>query len=296
MFTNREVNSHLRKILNTRAEFLATPESRYTLTKSKGGWLSPEALRAMPNFVDDFICDLEDEYFGFNSWDDFFTRRFREGARPVDGPEDDSVITNACESTPYKIAYNIKERDTFWIKGEPYSLRHMLNNDPLTSQFIGGSVFQSFLSSLDYHRWHSPVDGMIVKIVSVPGTYYAISPSLGFETSDEPDPLSYGFSQAFMSSVATRMLIFIRADNPAIGLMLFSAIGMVEVSSCEATVKEGERVKKGDQLGVFHFGGSSYVMVFRPETKVEFAEKVKEGVDRKSRLLLNGRVGIVRLP
>jgi phosphatidylserine decarboxylase len=294
MFTNKEVNAHLRRILNTWAEFLATPESRYTLSKTEGGWLSPEALQAMPNFVDDFICDPVEEYFGFNSWDDFFTRRFREGARPVDAPEDDSVITNACESTPYKIDYNVKERDTFWIKGEPYSLRHMLNNDPLTSQFIGGTVFQSYLSELDYHRWHSPIDGMIVKIVSVPGTYFAISPSLGFETSDDPDPFSYGYSQGFMSSVATRMLIFIRADNPAIGLMLLSAVGMVEVSSCEATVQEGERVKKGGQLGMFHFGGSSYVMIFRPETKVEFAENVKKGVDQKSRLLLNERVGIIR--
>jgi phosphatidylserine decarboxylase len=69
---------------------------------------------------------------------------------------------------------------------------------------------------------------------------------------------------------------------------------MVEVSSCEATVKEGERVKKGDQLGVFHFGGSSYVMAFRPETKVEFAEKVKKGIDEQSRVLLNERVGVVR--
>ncbi|KAF5348531.1 hypothetical protein D9756_009542 [Leucocoprinus leucothites] len=296
MFTNAQVNTHLKQILNTWAQFLSSIESCYTLTKADGGWFSQPALQAMPNFVEAFVCNPQEEYFGFKSWDDFFTRRFRSGMRPVDGKEDDRVITTPCESVPYNIAYNIKERDTFWIKGEPYSLRHMLYNDPRTSQFIGGTVFQGYVSEIDYHRWHSPVNGTIKKIVSVPGTYFAISPSLGFESSNDPDPLFEGYSQGYMANVATRMLIFILADNPDIGLMVFIAIGMVEVSSCEATVKEEERVKKGDQLGMFHFGGSSYVMLFRPETKIEFEESIKSGVESHSetKLLLNQRVGLIR--
>jgi phosphatidylserine decarboxylase len=49
--------------------------------------------------------------------------------------------------------------------------------------------------------------------------------------------------------VATRAVVFIEADNPKIGLMCFMGIGMTEVSTCETTVKEGQHVKKGDQLG-----------------------------------------------
>lgn len=51
--------------------------------------------------------------------------------------------------------------------------------------------------------------------------------------------------------------MLIEAANPAIGLMAILAIGMTEVSTCDITVKVGQEVKKGDQLGMFHFGAYS---------------------------------------
>jgi phosphatidylserine decarboxylase len=70
--------------------------------------------------------------------------------------------------------------------------------------------------------------------------------------------------------VATRAVIFIEADNPRIGLMGFIAVGMAEVSSCEITVAEGQHLDKGDQLGMFHFGGSTHCLVFRPDVHLTF--------------------------
>ena len=65
------------------------------------------------------------------------------------------------------------------------------------------------------------------------------------------------------------LIIFIEADNPAIGLMAFIGVGMDEVSTCEITVKEGQHIKKGEQTGMFHFGGSSHVLLFRKGVKVD---------------------------
>ena len=45
---------------------------------------------------------------------------------------------------------------------------------------------------------------------------------------------------------------------------------MSEVSSNEITVKEGQRVEKGDELGMFHFGGSIHLLIFRPEVDIRF--------------------------
>jgi phosphatidylserine decarboxylase len=73
---------------------------------------------------------------------------------------------------------------------------------------------------------------------------------------------------------ATRALIFIEADNPDIGLMCFVAAGMWEVSSCEITVSEGQRVQAGDSLGAFHIGGSTYALAFGPWADVTFADHV----------------------
>jgi phosphatidylserine decarboxylase len=51
--------------------------------------------------------------------------------------------------------------------------------------------------------------------------------------------------------------------------MAFIGIGMDEVSTCEITVKEGQHVKKGEQTGMFHFGGSSHCLLFRKSVKIE---------------------------
>jgi phosphatidylserine decarboxylase len=55
--------------------------------------------------IEQYQYDPEDEYWGFKSWNDFFTWRLADGARPVGSPDDDSVIVSACESTPYGLSH-----------------------------------------------------------------------------------------------------------------------------------------------------------------------------------------------
>jgi len=290
-FVNPEVNAQFKKMFDVWVSFLTSSASCYVLTTADNGWFGPAASAAMPNFTETYICDPTAQYYGFTSWDDFFTRLFQPGIRPVDFPDNDSIVNSACESTIYHIRHNIKERDSFWLKEEPYSLYHMLNNDPLAPQFVGGTIYQAFLSATKYHRWHSPVNGTVVKTVMIPGTYYAESPAMGFSPNnpDGPDPAAPNLSQAFITSIAARALIFIQADNPNIGLMCFIAVGMAEVSTCEITVTEGQVIKKGDQTGMFHFGGSTHCLVFRPETNITFDPIYPEGAD----VLLNAAIGTI---
>lgn len=208
--------------------------------------------------------------FGYTSWDDFFTRKFKPGIRPVASPDDNDVIANACESAPFRVARNVPLKAKFWIKGQPYSLIDLLHNDPWTAQFEGGTLYQAFLSALSYHRWNSPVSGKIVKAYNLDGTYYGEALAQGFKNPNGPDKVAANNSQAFLTATATRAVIFIQADNPKIGLMCFVAVGMGDVSNNEITVRIGQHVTTGDQLGMFHFGGSTHVLLFRPEVKVDF--------------------------
>jgi phosphatidylserine decarboxylase len=182
----------------------------------------------------------------------------------VASPGDDNVIANACESAPYKLATNVKWQDQFWIKDQPYSLSHMMDGDALAQQFVGGTIYQAFLSATSYHRWHSPVSGRIVKTRLIDGSYYAQTPAVGFDAAGPNE------SQGYITQVASRGLVFIQADNPKIGLMAVLFVGMAEVSSNDITVYEGQRVKKGDQLGMFHFGGSTHALILRPQVKLDF--------------------------
>lgn len=290
VFANALVNQQLKKILNYWSEFLVSQASRSVLIESFPertpkvlAWLSPTARQEMVNVAcqasDDpscrqqpfehfFNCDPSDKYYGFQSWDDFFTRTFVPGIRPV--AAGDNVIANACESAPLQVVPKVAESTEFWLKGQPYSLQNMLNFDPLAEQFNGGTVYQAFLSALSYHRWNSPVSGTVTKAFVVNGSYYLENRYQGFIKPDGADPSAPNDSQPFLTAIATRAVIFIEADNPNIGLMCFIAVGMAEVSSCQITVQEGQNLVKGQELGMFHFGGSTHCLLFRPGVTLEF--------------------------
>jgi len=267
-FADPRVNEMLRRLLSVWAEFLDSEASRYVLDDSPSGWLSPIARESLQ--LHEFRIDPDAEFCGFKSWNDFFIRRFKPGRRPVARPDDQKAIVSACESQPYRIQTQVNEHDTFWMKSQPYSVRHMLNGN-FVDQFVGGTVYQAFLSADNYHRWHSPVTGTIRRLQKVPGTYYAEAASERF------DPAGPTNSQGYIAHVATRALIFIEADYSGIGLMCLVAVGMAEVSSCVLVdqegnpLKEGQKVEKGDQLGYFQFGGSTHCLVFRPGVISEFA-------------------------
>ncbi|KAK5132239.1 hypothetical protein LTR08_009299 [Meristemomyces frigidus] len=289
-FLDPEVNVHLKKILNEWGKFLCTPQSAEVLGDSNQGWFGPVGkkdimevanapYKTQHGFEDFFVCDPKAKHYGYKSWDHFFTRQFKEDVRPVASPDDDNVIANCCESKTFALQHNVKLRDHFWIKGQPYSIRDMVAHDPLAENFAGGTVYQAFLSALSYHRWHSPISGTIKKCFVQDGTYFSepLFEGLGDPHVEEIDAGGISIGQGYLSSVATRAIIFIEADNPAIGLMAFVGIGMDEVSTCEITVKEGQHVKKGDQTGMFHFGGSSHCLIFREGVAVEgFPERGQE--------------------
>ena len=87
---------------------------------------------------------------------------------------------------------------------------HILARDPRTPRFVGGTIYQAFLSATSYHRWHAPVTGTVVKTELVQGSYYAQAHSEGL------DRHGIHVSQAYLAEIATRALIFIEASDPAI--------------------------------------------------------------------------------
>lgn len=279
-----------------------SPNSSHVLNENANGWFGPvgkkyleqasnRPLNTTLRFCELYKCDATSKHYGFSSWDgkfpmhiliecdlkvcltlaDFFTRQFRANVRPVASPDDDNVITSACEATPSNLQRNVKLRDNFFIKGQPYSVLDMLNNDPLSDRFVGGTVYQGYLSSLAYHRWHAPVSGVVRRATVVDGTYFSLP---DFETilatndTKLPD-FRIDFVTGYLSSLATRGIVIIEADNKEIGLVAFIAIGMDEVSTCQVTVKEGQHVQKGDDMGMFHFGGSSHCLLFQNGTRLD---------------------------
>jgi phosphatidylserine decarboxylase len=262
------INAMFGKVLAAYKKFLDSPASRYVLNTSPSGWFGPGASKRIN--MNEYVHDKSKPYYGFKSWNDFFARRIAPGARPIVSPEDNAIVNSACDSTIYRIHYNVKPQSRFWIKSEPYSLHAMLNGDEkYVDKFAGGAVYQAFLNPFNYHRWHSPVNGTIEKAYVVPGLYFTQVEGYG------EDPTDQDRSEGYLTNVETRALIYIKSDNKRLGTVCVMPVGMVEISSCNIHkhIRPGHRVKKGDELGFFAYGGSTHCVIFQPNVVKRFFHK-----------------------
>lgn len=288
-----------RSRLTVWGNYLTSYESTSVLDAASGGWLCEDGKKTMaevatihtssthPNksFEHIFECDESKPNLGFVSWDDFFTRHFRPHLRPIAEPiKDEPLIVNACESTPYRIQHNLAARAQFWVKSQPYSLVDILAGSAYYNRFVGGTLYQAYLSALSYHRWHSPITGTIVKISHVPGTYFAENYREPSDPNDPVGPLGHVLrqSQGYITEIAARMMIYIEADDKRIGLVCAVMVGMVEVSSCESIVGEGQHVTAGEEIGMFHYGGSTHCLIFEKGKNVEFVKDARNHTGGKN--------------
>jgi len=285
LFLNDKVNVLFKNILDEWGKYLMSKYSTYILTDSPGGWFTTEALAAMPEFEETYVCEPTEPFYGYTSFDDFFVRKLKPDVRPVEGKDDQNVIVSACEAAPLKIAKDVKEYDSFWIKEQRYSMEFLLNRNKFATAFYGGTVYQGFLSPTTYHRLHSPVDGYIYDLELVEGTYFS-------QPYFKDEDLLFNEAQQYMCHVCTRAIYWIKADNPNIGLMAFIALGMSDVSTVECTVKKGDSVEKGQEVGMFHFGGSSHLLVFRKGVNVVFDDDVKPSM-HAANIEVNARIAKV---
>ncbi|GAA3652699.1 phosphatidylserine decarboxylase family protein [Flavivirga jejuensis] len=330
-FLDNGVNEHFNKVLNDWGAYLKSTPSKSAVLNSNAlvtgypghfsdnqyYWLSDKAMISMANALNDgtnydgkpteartafiaaFQCpNINDPHYGFTSWDDFFTRKFKPGVRPIATGE--HVISNACESGPYRVAYNVKKLEKFWVKGQPYSLKNIFNetngNTPLTDKYEGGTIYQAFLSAESFHRWHSPVDGTVKTVYDTVSqtpfnsTYYSEMLPLDPLNEDDAGPNE---SQAYISNVATRAIIEITAHNPAIGDMCVIPIGMAECATCEVTVSVSDLVTKGKEIGMFHFGGSTHLLVFQKNVSLLFDYHGQHPSLNTSNIPVNSKIATV---
>jgi phosphatidylserine decarboxylase len=255
VFRNHDFNRGLKDVLQQWCTYLDSPESAEVLNEGPYGWLSPFAYQDMKLY--EFELDRAKPHWGFTSYNDFFHRQIRPEARPVAAPDDPKVIISPNDGNLVTIARDIKRQDQFWLKGEPFSLADMLNRSEYVERFVGGYVFQSFLSGANYHRWRAPIDGTVRQAHVVNGLMFSEAESAGF------DPNAGVLSEGYDATVNTRGLVFIESDDPQIGMVCVIPIGITEISSVAIRVKEGHRLKKGDELGFFSYGGSSMAVVFQ---------------------------------
>jgi phosphatidylserine decarboxylase len=254
-FTNEAVRPYFANILKAYHANLQAPDSLVYLNDSYGNWLSADACQYLS--MDEYVYSPARPHGGFKSWNEFFIRKFKDfdASRPLQPDPTGKQVISPVDGQVWMISKQVQREAAFEIKGEQYYLTDLLAeqaDSPLLQPFVNGLAVQIVLMPFNYHRWHSPVTGKIKKVHTVSGYFFA---------PPAPDQ-DYAASFPFLSHVNTRTIVFIEPKNPAIGQIAVVFVGLTEVSSCTATVKAGDSVTRGDEIGHFAFGGSTCCILF----------------------------------
>ena len=108
----------------------------------------------------------------YASFNEFFTRPLRDGARPLAAADFICPVDGAISQ------FGAIERDQiFQAKGHSYSTTALVGGDrELAARFENGSFATLYLSPRDYHRIHMPCDGRLIRMIHVPGALFSVNP------------------------------------------------------------------------------------------------------------------------
>lgn len=201
------------------------------------------------------------------SFNDFFARRLSD---PSVRPIADSALVAPADSTPqgvWQIDENgdLVQREGVQIKSADFtSIRQLIGPDSAYADaFAGGTLTHTFLDVNDYHRYHFPIDGTVLEVRKIPGTNAA-----GGVTRWDARTGRYVLEDTSpgWQMIETRDCVIL---DTAYGLVAILPIGMSQICSCnwEDSVQPGARVKRGDPMGYFLFGGSDIVMIFQRQAR-----------------------------
>ena len=245
------------------------------------GWRMnrPVSARRIGAFIQRYKVNSEefvDSPTSFKSFNEFFYRKLKPAARPID-PDPGSVVFPA--DGRHLGFQDISEIEAIFVKGQTFDLAALLKNADLARKFAKGSLVMSRLCPTDYHRFHFPVAGIPDKPQLINGPLYSVS------------PIALRQNMRYLSE-NRRVLCAIR--TAAIGTVLMLEIGATNVGSIEYTFVPAQPVQKGAEKGYFKFGGSSMVTLFEPNA-VQLATDLLQQSRQKRELYarVGDRMGVI---
>ncbi|KAI9477809.1 MAG: phosphatidylserine decarboxylase-domain-containing protein [Benjaminiella poitrasii] len=234
--------------------------------------LSKREIRSFIKFHQLDMSEVQEPIESFRTFNEFFYRKLKPGSRPCDFPDNKKVTVSPADCRMMAFP-TIDNATKIWIKGIDFSLSKLLDDAEEAKRFEGGALAIFRLAPQDYHRYHSPVDGVVSKIHKVKGQYFTVNPMAIRTTLDV-----YGENK--------RDIVYMDSDE--FGRVAIACIGAMMVGSNILTAGVGDYLERTDELGYFAFGGSTLVVLFEKNT-VRFDEDLLENATNSLETLV--RVG-----
>ncbi len=231
------------------------------------GWVTTEIIR---RFVAKYHVNMDEaldsDIASYASFNDFFTRALKPGARPIASADLVCPVDGAISQFGA-----IDKAQIYQAKGHSYSATALVGGDAaLGARFEGGSFACLYLSPKDYHRIHMPCAGRLTQMVYVPGDLFSVNP-----TTARGVPGLFARNErvvcVFESARGPFVLVLVGAT--IVGSMATVWHGLVnpprlpQVKTWNYADQQVE-LKQGDEMGRFLLG-STVVMLF-PKTPLSF--------------------------
>jgi phosphatidylserine decarboxylase len=200
---------------------------------------------------------------GYVSFNDFFTRGLRPGARPVD--PDPATVVSPADGRIQQIGL-IHEGEILQVKGTRYSAGELLGGDELAARaYRDGAFVTIYLAPYNYHRVHMPLGGRIVRMSHVPGELWSVN-----ETTVERVPRLFARNE--------RLVCHCEGPSGPFAVVLVGALNVGSISTAwagevlpraertittwhYAAADPGTQIERGSVLGQFNMGSTVIVLL-----------------------------------
>ena len=200
----------------------------------------------------------------YRSFNDFFARRLKSGARPVD--ENENHLVSPADGK-ILVHRNLLPSEPIPVKGAMRSINELCG-ETLPEKTVTVAVIR--LAPVDYHRYHYPCDCRLTsKIRVIPGKYHSVNPVALLRRPD-----------LFVENTRHVAELF----SPVWGSFRMIEVAAFGVGSIIQTSNE-EEFKKLDEKGYFKFGGSTVILVFEDD-KIRFDEDILTASDQNMEVLV----------
>ncbi|EFB72456.1 Phosphatidylserine decarboxylase proenzyme [Providencia rustigianii] len=219
------------------------------------------------------------ELTAYSTFNDFFIRALKDGARPIVEPE--HQLAQPADGAVSQLG-PIEDNLIFQAKGHNYTVEALLAGQyQLAEKFRGGDFITTYLSPSDYHRVHMPCDGLLTEMIYVPGDLFSVNPLTAANVPNlfaRNERLICVFDTPFgtMVQILVGATIVGSIETIWTGCVNPQREGVIKRWTYPEQHSEGAIfLKKGEEMGLFKLG-STVINLFEPN-KIRFNSSLIPG-------------------
>jgi phosphatidylserine decarboxylase len=249
-------------------KLLAKPGlSRTTARFADTRWPGPVLRTFLRSYIRHYGVDLEevqDDLSAFKTFNEFFTRALKDGARPIAGGE--GTLLSPSDGLVVAAEDIGEDGQIGQIKGTTYSLDSLLNDSQLAQTYVGGKQITIYLSPRDYHRVHAPLSGRVTRISHIAGRCFPVN-----EWAASHIENLYGLNERVLIEMQTTAyghvgLVMVGAANVARISLAFHELQSNNKSDGDTIELDGITLEGGEELGRFNLGSTVVLLLPKNDT------------------------------